>query len=734
MSIRSITVQQLNFAQTRALGNVPIVPGRSQQNVAALNDPRFGDTDKRRCVTCPKGFACPGHPGYVELRHVIFHPLYITLLCKLCHLMCPACFRFAAEDGPEETNEDSDDDEETVCVVSRSRQRDCSCGQRMAMRVRFVGHNDESGHVHHLEMKDWPDVEPDGFLQRMRDDLQQVRNIVRSSVFDPEVLFVKYIIVVPPCIRPSGFENGRNVIDAITVQYQFLLDTLYKLRDADEGAYRSGAYNRFAMLLGLTTASDSTQKLLKQRITGKDGFFRRFCIAKRVNYCGRSVISPDHTIGLHEIGLPRSFAADMLTRDANGDFRPLQVGDVVIANRQPSLQRTSMLALRVRLMDEGNTIRLNPAVITPFNADFDGDEMTVHSVVNAESKREAHRLCSVAANMIGFKDSKLNFGVGQDTMTGLHILSHEDVDVDIRFLNADIVRRARRAGIRRLSGRLLISSTFPSDFRYDDGNVKIERGMYVAGILTKKSFWGGNENVLKTYLMRYGAKRTVKYISDVQRVIGRWLLARGLSVTLNECRGGPPAELPDADESNHVIKLGRFKMESEERSMALALKREREDNQKRGLIRMIVSETKGDRNNLGQIMSCVGQQNVFGRRPMRAIPHFDSKDQSPIAKGFVTSSYFSGLKPHEMFYHAQMGREGIVRTGISTSDTGYGQRMIVKMMEGVRVCDDETVRDADNTIVQFGYGRDRCDTSKIHSRDDPMGLAHLQDAIDAFGT
>ena len=732
MSIRSITVQQLNFEQTKALGNIPIVPDRPPQNTAMLNDPRFGDTDKRKCVTCPRGFPCPGHTGCMELKHIIFHPLHITLLCKLCHWMCPKCFQFTIEDNDGEMSDNSDQEDDTLCVISRKRQRDCSCGQRLSKQVKFIGHNDEDGHTHHLQMTNGPTITPPEFLQHMRKDLSRVREIMRSSIFDPEVLFAKYIVIVPPCVRPSGFENGRNVIDAITIQYQFLLDTMYKLRDANASSYCSGAYNRYAMLLGLTTSSDSTQKLLKQRITGKDGFFRRFCIAKRVNYCGRSVISPDHTIALDEIGLPKSFASDMLTRDDNDDLRPLRDGDLVIANRQPSLQRTSMLALKARLMDEGNTIRLNPAVITPFNADFDGDEMTIHSVVSGESKREAQQLCSVNANMIGFKDSQLNFGVGQDTMTGLHILSHDDVDVDVRFLNRGIILRGRLGGIYRRSGRLLISSTLPSDFHYDDGNVKIKNGLYMAGILTKKSFWGGNDNVLKTYFIRYGSKQTVKYISTVQRVVGRWLLARGLSVTLNECRGGTAAELPDANESNHIIKLGRYKMDSEERSMTLALQRERNDNQKKGLIRMIVSGTKGDRNNLGQIMSCVGQQNVFGRRPMHPIPHFDSNDQSPTAKGFVTSSYFSGLLPHEMFYHAQMGREGIVRTGISTSDTGYGQRMIVKMLEGIRVCDDGTVRDADNTIVQFAYGRDRCDSSKIYSRKDPLGLAYLQDAIDAL--
>lgn len=57
--------------------------------------------------------------------------------------------------------------------------------------------------------------------------------------------------------------------------------------------------------------------------------------------------------------------------------RCLENGDYVLFNRQPTLHRMSMMGHRVRILPY-NTFRLNLSVCTPYNADFDGDEMNMH--------------------------------------------------------------------------------------------------------------------------------------------------------------------------------------------------------------------------------------------------------------------------------------------------------------------------------------------------------------------
>lgn len=76
-----------------------------------------------------------------------------------------------------------------------------------------------------------------------------------------------------------------------------------------------------------------------------------------------------------------------------------------------------------------------------------------------------------------------------------------------------------------------------------------------------------------------------------------------------------------------------------------------------------------------QVIACVGQQNVEGKRiPFgfrhRTLPHFIKDDFGPESKGFVENSYLAGLTPNEFYFHAMGGREGLIDTAVKTSETG----------------------------------------------------------------
>jgi DNA-directed RNA polymerase III subunit RPC1 len=79
--------------------------------------------------------------------------------------------------------------------------------------------------------------------------------------------------------------------------------------------------------------------------------------------------------------------------------RHLRDGDVVIFNRQPSLHRISMMGFRVKV-SEGKTLRFNECVCTPFNADFDGDEMNIHVPQTLEARSETLHLMGVTQNIV----------------------------------------------------------------------------------------------------------------------------------------------------------------------------------------------------------------------------------------------------------------------------------------------------------------------------------------------
>jgi len=124
---------------------------------------------------------------------------------------------------------------------------------------------------------------------------------------------------------------------------------------------------------------------------------------------------------------------------------------------------------------------------------------------------------------------------------------------------------------------------------------------------------------------------------------------------------------------------------------------------------------------MGQMIACVGQQAVDGQRiPLgftdRTLPHFHKYDDGAAARGFVESSFMKGLNPTEFFFHAMGGREGLIDTAVKTSETGYIQRKLIKGLEDARIVADNTVRNANGTIIQFLYGEDGFDGGRIEKQ------------------
>ena len=120
---------------------------------------------------------------------------------------------------------------------------------------------------------------------------------------------------------------------------------------------------------------------------------------------------------------------------------------------------------------------------------------------------------------------------------------------------------------------------------------------------------------------------------------------------------------------------------------------------------MSLCGSKGSVINIAQMIACVGQQIVNGKRipngfHNRTLPHFEVGGmhtnictqeatyimllaKSPAAKGFVSNSFFTGLTATEFFFHTMGGREGLVDTAVKTAETGYMQRRLMKVLSVV---------------------------------------------------
>ena len=141
--------------------------------------------------------------------------------------------------------------------------------------------------------------------------------------------------------------------------------------------------------------------------------------------------------------------------------------------------------------------------------------------------------------------------------------------------------------------------------------------------------------------------------------------------------------------------------------------------------------SKGSPLNISQMIACVGQQAVGGMRIQdgfvnRTLPHFEYHSLTPAAKGFVANSFYTGLTATEFFFHTQGGREGLVDTAVKTAETGYMARRLMKALEDLSLQYDSSVRNSENTVVQFVYGDDSLNPAQMENNDRPVDFDRLR--------
>jgi DNA-directed RNA polymerase II subunit RPB1 len=566
-------------------------------------------------------------------------------------------------------------------------------------------------------------------------------------------------------------------------------------------------------------------KALRERLKGKEGRVRGNLMGKRVDFSARTVITADPNIAIDELGVPRSIALNLTVPEvvtpfnfermqklvSNGPLehpgakyvvredgtridlrfvrklseipleygykveRHMQDGDVVLFNRQPSLHKMSMMGHRIRVMPY-STFRLNLSVTTPYNADFDGDEMNMHVPQSMLTKSELIELMMVPKNIVSPQANKPVISLVQDTLLGASKITRRDVFLkkdqmlnNLMYLN-DFDGKVPIPAILKpeplWTGKQLFSMILPKvnvtrfasthddkldsavieddDISSGDTKVLIEQGELISGICDKVTLGNGGGSLIHVICMDKGSEEGKLFLGAAQKVVNYWLLHTGFSIgiadtiadketnkniedTLEKAKQDVSKLVDNAQRGKLELEPGRTVQQSFESQVNSVLNKARDDagsraqkslSHRNNIKAMVTGGSKGSFINISQIIACVGQQNVEGARiPFgfrnRTLPHFSQDDSGPESRGFVANSYLRGLRPDEFFFHAMGGREGLIDTAVKTSETGYIQRRLVKAMEDVSVRYDGTVRDSQGNIIQFLYGEDGNDGSKI---------------------
>jgi DNA-directed RNA polymerase II subunit RPB1 len=246
---------------------------------------------------------------------------------------------------------------------------------------------------------------------------------------------------------------------------------------------------------------------------------------------------------------------------------------------------------------------------------------------------------------------------------------------------------------------------------------------------------------------QFGPMAAKNMMNSIQSVVNYWLLQNGFSIgikdaiadkktlerirTVVETSKDQVSKIICEFQDNKIsAQPGRTLMQTFEVEVNRALNgaRETAGRNAQGSLRsdnsvkaMVNAGSKGSELNISQIIACVGQQNVEGKRipfgfNRRTLPHFSKDDYGPESRGFVENSYLRGLAPQEFYFHAMGGREGLIDTAVKTADTGYIQRRLVKAMEDVIVQYDGTVRSANGMVIQFLYGEDGLDGACVEEQ------------------
>ena len=707
------------------------------------------------------------------------------------------------------------------------------------------------------------------FLSRAQEDLNPLKVLrlferitgedcelldFQAEVGGPERLILTRIIVPPVCIRPSvnmDSSGGSNEDDITMKMTEIIFINSIIKKHMDSGAniqmimedwdflqLQCAMYIN-SELTGLPLAMQQQSKPIRgfcQRLKGKTGRFRGNLSGKRVDFSGRTVISPDPNLRIDEVGVPERVAKILTYPErvnkhnieklrkciingpnvhpganfvedknkmkrflkygnrveiaANLKYgciveRHLSDGDIVLFNRQPSLHKLSVMSHFAKI-HENRTFRFNECVCNPYNADFDGDEMNLHVPQTEEARAEALVLMGTKSNIVTPRNGEPLIAAIQDFITASYLLTRKDrfftkgeimqactyfsdgvsmVDMPPpcivkpmklwtgKQVMSCLIRVSKKSDVKiNLRAPARSYTKKGEEMCSSDGYVVIQNSELLAGVVDKALIGGGSKNTIFYVLLRdYGEKVAADCMSKLAKLCARWLANYGFSIGISDVQPGQrlrekKKELVDKGYVNCDNYIDQFKENrlekqpgcSAEETLEAVLNGElsqiREDagqlclkelQKSNAPLIMAVSGSKGSNINISQMIACVGQQTVNGTRipngfEERSLPHFERRSKLPVAKGFVSNSFYSGMTPTEFFFHTMAGREGLVDTAVKTAETGYMQRRLMKALEDLSVQYDMTVRNSVGGIVQLCYGDDGLDPASMEAKSHPI--------------
>ena len=562
----------------------------------------------------------------------------------------------------------------------------------------------------------------------------------RLSGQRPEWMILNVVPVIPPDIRPMvQLDGGRFATSDLNDLYRRVINRNNRLKRLLElGAPDIIVRNEKRMLQEavdalidngrrgrpVTGPNNRALKSLSDMLKGKQGRFRQNLLGKRVDYSGRSVIVVGPELKIMKDLVQKGIASNIKAARKKVERASTEVwdsletvikGHPVLLNRAPTLHRLGIQAFEPVLV-EGHAIKLHPLVCTPFNADFDGDQMAVHLPLSTEAQREAKMLMLASGNLLKPSDGEPVTVPTQDMILGsyyLTMVNPEDPGHDKVFRDEDealmayaehIVTLQAPVKVRRTMdfgngpetalvtttvGKIIFNTPIPQDLGYVDRTDPEHKFDYEVDFqVTKKKL----PDIISRCLTKHGTKRCAIMLDHIKAQGYKYSTLSAITVAVPDAiiPEEKPAILAAADKKvEKVMKnFNRGLISDEERykntveiwqaateEVSNALSTNLKTHHQRNPIYMM--SDSGARGSMDQIKQLAGMRGLLANTAGKTL-------EMPIR-----ANYREGLNILEYFISSRGARKGLTDTALRTADSGYLTRRLVDVSQEVIIREED---------------------------------------------
>ena len=606
----------------------------------------------------------------------------------------------------------------------------------------------------------------------------QVVEAFRGSmnVNKPEWMIMKIIPVIPPDLRPLvPLDGGRFATSDLNDLYRRVIIRNNRLKrlieiKAPEVILRNekrmlqeavdSLFDNSRKSSAVKSESNRPLKSLSDSLKGKQGRFRQNLLGKRVDYSARSVIVVGPELKMGECGLPKLMAAELYkpfiirkliergivktVKSAKRivDRREPVIWDIlenvmkghpVLLNRAPTLHRLSVLAFQPKLI-EGKAIQLHPLACTPFNADFDGDQMAVHLPLSNEAVLEAQILMLQSHNILNPANGAPVTVPSQDMVLGLYYITKirpgakgeglmfygpEEAIIAfnekrcaehalVKCMVDDIDENGKpiRHIVETSVGRIIVNEIIPKELGFFNG------------IISKKSL----RSLISVVIKKVGMARACSFLDGIKNLGYKMSYLAGLSFNLDDIIVPP--------EKADIVKKGQDEVDEVTANFDMGLITDKErynqvidawthvnDNLKKAVMKHMTEADQGfnavfmmldsgARGSADQIAQLAGMRGLMAK-PQKAGAEGNSIIENPILNNLK-----EGMSVQEYFIASHGARKGLADTAMKTADAGYLTRRPVDVSHDVIINEDDcgtlrglecrALKDGDDIISTLG--------------------------------